>query len=315
MRVPIGIIGSVLGAALAFFLLTGFTVGMAADTPQAESGVVLQILGSGGPFGGDKRASTGYLVWVNDHARVQIDAGGGTFLRLKQAGARFQDVLLVGLTHFHPDHTSDLPAVLWSGIGRRDVPLVISGPAEKGKLPGLNTFLSSLFDRERGAFPWLGSKLDKSVKAVTVALQNDLPVEVYRDADMKVSAIAVPHSNLPAVGYRVDVGSVSIGFGGDQTGTNPAFTKLVQGVDVLVMHFGVSEEVTGGPSRFHAKPSVVGKVAQAAGVKTLVLSHLMKRADSKNFSLHNLESNLTHVKANYSGPVVLAEDLQRIEVK
>lgn len=48
-------------------------------------------------------------------------------------------------------------------------------------------------------------------------------------------------------------------------------------------------------------------------------SHMIKlpRTNSMapNFSLHNLEPNVAKVKENYSGTIVLAEDLQCIEVK
>ena len=45
-----------------------------------DTGVSLQVLGSGGPFGAG-RASAGYLVWVDGVSRIMVDAGGGTFVR------------------------------------------------------------------------------------------------------------------------------------------------------------------------------------------------------------------------------------------
>jgi ribonuclease BN (tRNA processing enzyme) len=47
-------------------------------------------------------------------------------------------------------------------------------------------------------------------------------------------------------------------------------------VNIRVMHFGVVEKTN---SNYHARPSIVGKVAQEAGVKTLVLSHFIKRGN------------------------------------
>ncbi|MDH3622059.1 MAG: MBL fold metallo-hydrolase, partial [Gammaproteobacteria bacterium] len=66
--------------------------------------VALQVLGSGGPIADDGRASSAYLVWVDGRARVLIDAGGGSFLRFGEAGARFEDLDFVGLSHLHTDH-------------------------------------------------------------------------------------------------------------------------------------------------------------------------------------------------------------------
>ena len=39
-------------------------------------------------------------------ARIMVDAGGGTFARFHEAGARVDDLELLALSHFHPDHSS-----------------------------------------------------------------------------------------------------------------------------------------------------------------------------------------------------------------
>jgi hypothetical protein len=62
-----------------------------------QTGVVLQVLGSGGPRGRDDRAQAGYLVWVDGKARVMVDAGAGTFIRLKESGADRQQIELLAL--------------------------------------------------------------------------------------------------------------------------------------------------------------------------------------------------------------------------
>jgi hypothetical protein len=45
-------------------------------------GVAVQVLRSGGPELQDKRASSSYLVWQDGQARVLVDVGGGSALRL-----------------------------------------------------------------------------------------------------------------------------------------------------------------------------------------------------------------------------------------
>jgi len=49
-----------------------------------QKGVWLQVLGSGGPEIDDKRASTGYLIWVDGESKVLIDAGGGSAANFEQ---------------------------------------------------------------------------------------------------------------------------------------------------------------------------------------------------------------------------------------
>ena len=45
----------------------------AAECPPGR-GLVLQVLGSGGPVADDDRASSAYLVWHDGRARVLVDA-------------------------------------------------------------------------------------------------------------------------------------------------------------------------------------------------------------------------------------------------
>ena len=102
-RLPIVLFRQLSVVALILFLSASVVFGTE-DTTCKKTGIALQILGSGGPVGWDERASSGYLVWGNGRPQVMIDAGGGTFLRLHQAGARVKDIKLLSITHFHPDH-------------------------------------------------------------------------------------------------------------------------------------------------------------------------------------------------------------------
>ena len=45
-----------------------------------DKGVWIQILGAGGEELNDKQASSSYLVWLNNEARVLIDTGPGSCL-------------------------------------------------------------------------------------------------------------------------------------------------------------------------------------------------------------------------------------------
>ena len=127
------------------------------------AGVTLQVLGSGGPIADDGRASSAYLVWVDGTARVMIDAGGGSFLRFGEAGARFEDLDFIGLSHLHTDHSAGLPALLKSGnFSDRDRPLPIAGPDGDGVFPGVDGFLTSVLDQDSGAYAYLSGFLDGS---------------------------------------------------------------------------------------------------------------------------------------------------------
>ena len=288
------------------FVRLGILAGLAVVTAGAaparaacgDTGVSLQILGSGGPFGAG-RASAGYIVWVDGVSRIMVDAGGGTFVRFHQAGAALADLQLLALSHFHPDHASDVPALLWPRGGS----LRVAGPSGSAGFPSVDDFLAGLFG-PGGVFRVLNSRV--MLDAVTVNVADPEPTDALITGRVRVRGLGVPHGSVPAVGYRVDVGDDSVAFSSDQNGSNPAFVDFVRGVDVLVVHFAGSEASTGAATDLHARPSVWGQMAADAGVGTLVLSHL-----SAN---QNLDENLAHLRSRYDGPVTIASDLLCVRV-
>src|SRR6185503_474363 len=130
-----------------------------AQSACSSEPLAVQVVGSGGPNAGSTRASAGYLVWRGGRAVVMVDAGGGTFLRFGEAGARLQDLSLLAISHLHPDHVSDLPALLWLSELARQQPLKIAGPTGAGAFPSIDAFIRRLFDTSSGAFPILGGTL------------------------------------------------------------------------------------------------------------------------------------------------------------
>ena len=66
-------------------------------------------MGSGGPITDDAIASAGEVIWLDGKSKILIDADGGTYLRFGQSGACLVDI---NMTHFHADHSTDLPAIL-----------------------------------------------------------------------------------------------------------------------------------------------------------------------------------------------------------
>ena len=273
------------------------------------SGVALQILGSGGPVADDGRASSAYLVWLDGRARVLVDAGGGSFLRFGEAGARFGDLELVALSHYHTDHAADLPAILKSGyFSDRTRALAISGPASGGPFPGLDTFLNGLLDAERGAFAYLSGYLDGTdglvrLERTGIDHRAGEATQVLDSNGLKVTAIGVPHGIVPALAYRVEAAGRSLVFGSDQTGEAEPFSRFAAGADVLVATMAIPEAAGRGARSLHATPSAIGKMAQRTGTGKLVLSHFMAR------SLANLADNVREVEKSYGGEVVTATDL------
>jgi ribonuclease BN (tRNA processing enzyme) len=273
----------------------------------AGNPVAVQILGSGGPRVNRDRASSSYLLWIDAQARILVDMGGGAFLRFGQAQAKLSDLSLVAISHLHPDHVSDLPALLWLSHQIRKDTLPIVGPSGNEVAPSFPTFLSRLFDEKNGAFPVLGPalggaqgktgggvRLDVSVVDVTKAE----PTTVFDRQGVTVTALGIPHGNLPTLAYRVQTRDVSLVFSSDQTGTNSRFVEFAKGANVLIMHLNIA---AGATNPLHASPAVVGRVAQEAGVGRLIVSHI---------SQFDLDAAIAELKKFYTGPLTVGADLQ-----
>ena len=101
-----------------------------------SSGLVVQVLGSGGTESQDKRASTSYLIWQDGKAKIILDAGGGSALRFGESGAQMSQPDVFLFSHFHIDHSSDFPAMIFSSwFEDRTRPLPVYGPAGNDFMP------------------------------------------------------------------------------------------------------------------------------------------------------------------------------------
>ena len=132
--------------------------------------------------------------------------------------------------------------------------------------------------------------------------------EVWREGDIVVRGFGVPHGDVPAIGYRVDVGDASMAFSSDQTGSDPSFIDFARGVDILVIHMTITEGASGQLAQLHARPSVWGRMATEAEVGRVLVSHI------STSSPQVLESSLAVLRENYNGPVTVGEDLLCLEI-
>jgi len=278
---------------VATLFMTASTSASSQATNQcADSDLAVQVLGSGGPFGAG-RASSGYLIWIDGSARLLIDAGGGTFSNFAASGASVTDLSAIAISHFHPDHSAEVPALLWPRSG--SVRLI--GPTGSSAYPSASEYVDGLFG-DGGVFRDISRRFTVSAVDVDVTTPNQ---EILKESEFTLHAQGVPHGGVPTLAYRVTVGDVSIAFSSDQNGSDPRFIEFVSGVDLLVIHFAGSEGIIGYFNPLHARPSTWAKMAVDAGVGELMLSHLSANQD--------FDANLAVLKNIYSGPLLVAEDL------
>lgn len=272
--------------------------------------MALQLLGSGGPISDDARASSGEVVWINGKSRLLIDAGGGTYLRFGQAGARLEDLRFIGISHFHTDHSADLPAILKGAyFMTTDNRVTLAGPAASQAFPSMNTFFNSMFGA-KGAFAYLEGLRDGTdglrlaVKPILdVDYRSAKPTLVYQDDEVKVSALGIPHGDVPALAFRIESKAGTIVISADQNGRSPGFVDFAKGADILLMPAAIDDDADSVSKFLHVPPMVVGPIAAQARPKLLVLNHFMGK------SLQDKDGNVVIIKKYYHGPVMEGRDL------
>jgi ribonuclease BN (tRNA processing enzyme) len=297
------------------FFLSGALLPSALAQSCGPHGIVVQVLGSGGPELQDKRASSSYLIWQNGKARVLVDAGGGSALRFGESGAQMSQLDVFLFTHFHVDHSGDFAALVKSSwFEDRDRPLPIYGPTGNDFMPATTEFVSDFFGNERGAYRYLselfapGAEGSYKLQPHNV-LAGSAPAEVFHSGDLTISAVRVVHGAVPALAWRVDVAGKVIAFSGDTNGEGEGLARLAVNADLFIAHNAVPEGAAGIERRLHMPPYVIGQIAADAHVKSLVLSHRMMR------TLGQEEQTQVEIKKRYSGPIQFANDLDCYPVR
>lgn len=164
----------------------------------------------------------------------------------------------------------------------------------------------TLFDVHDIAIPDVGSSFENTAPDME-------PFLVMEDENVRVTAILVPHGPVyPSFAFRFDTQYGSVTFSGD-TRLSENLDRLAQGTDTLV-HEAINVEGSGLPPAFvehnlesHVEVQVVGSIAERAGAKRLVLSHLgdyTGTIDERQWKAWAQEG--------YSGEVLVGHDLQRI---
>jgi len=246
------------------------------------------FLGSGTGVPSARRGSPG-LVLLYHGTILLFDSGPGTLRQLSRAGLSFTRLDGLFYTHFHPDHTADLPAFLFAARYASDfnpkAPVPIFGPA------GLQAHYTHL----RAAY---GHYVEP--RPGTIVFSELAPGQTVVLSSFRIESGPVPHTP-DSLGYRITAsGGPTVAVTGD-TDYGPELIRLAAGADLLVTECSFPE---GMKKEGHLTPSLAGRAAREAGVKALALVHFNPECDG-----HDL---LGPIAAEYHGPVTLAEDLDRL---
>lgn len=275
----------------------------------------LTILGTGSPSPNLQRRGPSQTIECGDDV-ILIDAGAGTLHRLVEAGFGTLPLSAIAFTHLHSDHVTGILDVLWAGwIQRRwRTPPTVYGP------PGTRHFIDHLIE---------AMDYDIRVRVGPVLKRENLVPQVVEfdegwsvaGKDWQLSAFRVEHQPVDeAFGFRVDQDGASIVVSGDTKVSQNLITRA-KGADILVHEVfwaqGLREMAASAPDAeerarfelldtYHTSSEDVGKVADGAGAKHLVLSHIIRPRPDADFS--------ADIAPEYKGKLTVGEDLMTFEV-
>jgi ribonuclease BN (tRNA processing enzyme) len=246
----------------------------------------LTVLGCAGSFPGPEAACSAYLVEA-DGFRLLLDFGSGSLSALQRyAGLTSVDAII--LSHLHCDHMMDAcvyvvvrryapdgpyaPVPVYAPAGAPER-LAAAYSADEGPLDDVYTF----YGLQPGNFP-IGPF------TVTVDRVNH-PIETY--------------------GVRLEYNGRVLAYSGD-TAACDALLRLAQGADLFLCEASYLDGMDNPPD-LHLTGREAGEIATKAGVRRLLLTHLVTAWGSE---AETLESAVT----SFQGPVEIVRPGARYEV-
>ncbi len=248
----------------------------------------LILLGSGTGVPRRERAYPGHVLKVNGKT-ILLDTGPGTVRRALEVGVDYRDVDAVFYTHLHADHAIDLVPFLFAtkhtpGFVRRR-PLALVGP------PGFGDFYNTYTDL-------FGTGITD--------VEYDIDVREVRDESWEWHGVRIstrPTRHLAnSNGYRFEWHGRAVVYTGD-TDLCDEVVDLARNADLLLTEcsFPDDQKVSG-----HLSPTAAGRMAAAAGVKTLVVVHLYPPTDLIDVG--------AICQKEFDGRVVVGQDFMRFEL-
>lgn len=322
--------------------------------------LIVTVTGAGGgPPNFNGMAGPGTLVRYGDDSndcnavRMQFDAGRGTSMRWSQIGMTPGQLNAVFFTHMHSDHVdgfADILQLRWhynSKGPKLDVVCSADAAAPQGYTVSCARLAATVGE------PYLRSgeiaqrlAEDKSrapggpsdlANVVTFEPENE-PKVVWSAGEVRVSAIRSTH--IPGhASYRVDTPAGSVVIGGDAgndafapprpSSTSAQVERLAKGADIVV-HSAIHpvmgpEHGSGMPAPIFFRQSTaadLGAMAQRAGAKHLVLTHLIPPVGAASQGFYKIPGGAltaedylkAAVTAGYAGNVVVATDLASLRL-
>ncbi|PID78245.1 MAG: hypothetical protein CSA18_02475 [Deltaproteobacteria bacterium] len=247
--------------------------------------MIINLLGTGTCIPSLERASSS--VWVRSEKReLLLDAGTGCMRRLLESGGDPGNIDGIILTHFHPDHSSELVPILFylkCGSFLKEKNFSVMGGA------GLNKFYDKLY-----------SAYGKWIKPAFKLHLIELEKNNFVFGDMIINVFCVNHRPESIALKLTDSKGKIFVFSGDMDVTE-GFSDFCRGADLLVIESSFTD---GRKIPGHLTPSEAADIAKLAGLEKIVLTHFYPEAGGTDF--------LENARKIFKGEIILGSDLMEI---
>ena len=205
----------------------------------------LHLLGINGPFPESRGATSGYLLESGD-SLFQFDLGSGVLAGLTALAAP-ESVSALLVSHWHFDHTADIPVLMY-------------------RLQALNRVLKVFGPPDPDAALY---RLVRSVPCFDFTEVS--PGQAFTTGGAGIRVCAARHP-VPAVGYTLSDGTVTFGYTGD-TNTLPSLAEDYRGCSFLLAD-GLFTRDTWSESKPHLSAELAARLASESEAGSLVITHL-----------------------------------------
>jgi ribonuclease BN (tRNA processing enzyme) len=284
----------------------------------------LTLLGTGTPAPSLTRQSSGYLIEVGADLIV-MDHGPGAHHRLIESGHRAVDVSYAFISHLHYDHCMDYARLVlqrWDMGADRIPDLKVYGPTPIARMTEL------LFGEEGVYGPDIRARIEHESSLFVFKERGGKPPrrrpapqvreahagDVVEGAGWRVKVGKASHvqPHLECLAFRLDSDEGSICYSGDSGGVCEELIELARDCDVAILmnHYLSGAEPTMSYRAACGNHRDNAVIARSAGVKTLVLTHVLAQIDQPGVR----EQIIHEIKQEFDGQVIWGEDLMQLDI-
>jgi ribonuclease BN (tRNA processing enzyme) len=283
---------------------------------------------AGGPEGEVNRAQPANALVLGNDVYL-VDAGDGAVGQLKKAGFRLPQVKGLFISHNHFDHSGGVLAVLGlrMQLTARETLTIYGPPGIQGFIDGLLAGMESSREAAYGmpGRSWQANVEVKELVNGSVIELDGLTVTAVENSHFRIPEGSGAEEKAKSLSFRFDLEDRSIVFTGD-TGPSEAVEKLAANADLLISEMmdipAVLEivkknnpnippqQLEGVEWHFrahHLLPVQVGELAANAGVKRVVVTHMVPNISSAAMA----DRYKAEMGERFKGEIVIANDLDR----